>query len=123
MRHLLIPLLLLTASGEAAADDEALQVIGHVEGRTAIRLDGDWNVIVDPYDSGRLSYRGQPLADGYFKDAKPRDPSDRVEYDFDASPTLQVPGDWNSQRPELDGAPRFHPLGLTGRAGRPRGRQ
>jgi beta-glucuronidase len=27
--------------------------------------------------------------------------TDRVEYDFDASPTLQVPGDWNSQRPEL----------------------
>ena len=24
-----------------------------------------------------------------------------VEYDFAGSPTLHVPGDWNSQRPEL----------------------
>jgi len=34
-------------------------------------------------------------------DAKPRDASDRVEYDFDTSPTLEVPGDWNTQRESL----------------------
>ena len=28
-------------------------------------------------------------------------PGDLVEYDFDASPVLKVPGDWNTQRPEL----------------------
>src|SRR6185503_16897096 len=28
-------------------------------------------------------------------------PSDRIEYDFSRSPTLTVPADWNSQRPEL----------------------
>ena len=32
---------------------------------------------------------------------RPRDKSDLVEYDFARSPTLQVPGDWNTQRPEL----------------------
>jgi len=33
--------------------------------------------------------------------AKPESPSDLVEYDFDRSPTLTVPGDWNSQRESL----------------------
>ncbi|MEM9712660.1 MAG: glycoside hydrolase family 2 TIM barrel-domain containing protein, partial [Actinomycetota bacterium] len=28
-------------------------------------------------------------------------PSDRIEYDFDTSPTLEVPGDWTTQRDEL----------------------
>src|SRR4029078_8809220 len=32
---------------------------------------------------------------------KPKDRSDLVEYDFDASPTLMVPGDWNSQEDKL----------------------
>ncbi|MEM1214780.1 MAG: glycoside hydrolase family 2 TIM barrel-domain containing protein, partial [Bacteroidota bacterium] len=28
-------------------------------------------------------------------------PADRIEYNFDTAPTLQVPGDWNHQAPEL----------------------
>jgi beta-glucuronidase len=34
-------------------------------------------------------------------DQKPKDKSELVEYDFDTSPTLKVPGDWNSQDPKL----------------------
>ncbi len=76
--------------------------------RPSQSLDGDWRTIVDPYESGYYDYRWQPRdqaaspsRDAYFMDAKPRDPSDRVEYDFDASPTLRVPGDWNTQRQDL----------------------
>jgi beta-glucuronidase len=76
--------------------------------RPAQSLDGDWKTIVDPYENGYYDYRWQPRdqspapsRDAYFMDAKPRDPSDRVEYDFDASPALRVPGDWNTQRREL----------------------
>jgi beta-glucuronidase len=75
--------------------------LAHVSGRTTLSLDGEWQSIVDPYDSGRINYRGRVDPNGFFKDAGPRSPSDRVEYDFDASGALTVPGDWNSQRPEL----------------------
>ena len=64
-------------------------------------LDGDWRTIVDPYGSGATDYRAQPRQDGYWNDAHPSGPGDLVEYDFDASPVLKVPGDWNTQRPEL----------------------
>jgi beta-glucuronidase len=82
----------------AAAEPSAL---AFTDGRAGVSLDGAWHVIVDPYDNGSLDYRSQPRPHGYFEDARPRDKSDLVEYDFARSPTLQVPGDWNTQRPEL----------------------
>ncbi len=69
--------------------------------RHAVSLDGKWRTIVDPYENGYYDYRLQPSADGYFRNAKPKDPGQLVEYDFDSSPTLDVPGDWNSQRQDL----------------------
>ena len=82
----------------AAAEPSAL---AFTDGRAGVSLDGAWHVIVDPYDNGSLDYRSQPRPHGYFDDARPRDKSDLVEYDFARSPTLQVPGDWNTQRAEL----------------------
>lgn len=64
-------------------------------------LDGDWNVIVDPYEMGYVGILGQRNERGFFRDHSPRHPGDRVEYDFDASPTLTVPGDWNTQEERL----------------------
>ena len=75
--------------------------LGFVEGRAGQSLDGAWHVIVDPFENGYYDYRQQPKARGYFKNDKPKSPADLVEYDFDRSPTLEVPGDWNTQRPEL----------------------
>jgi beta-glucuronidase len=69
--------------------------------RHAVSLDGKWRTIVDPYENGYYDYRLQPSKDGYFKNAKPKSPGELIEYDFDSSPTLDVPGDWNSQRPDL----------------------
>ena len=75
--------------------------------RSGQTLDGKWHVIVDPYENGAYNYRRdafdavpQPTG-GYFLDRKPKDRSDLVEYDFDTSPTLMVPGDWNSQDDKL----------------------
>ena len=72
-----------------------------VSGRKVVGLDGKWQAIVDPYENGFYDYRRQPLIDGFFQNRKSADKTDLVEYDFDASDTLDVPGDWNSQRPEL----------------------
>lgn len=64
-------------------------------------LDGTWRAIPDPYNSGYVNILGGRNAQGYFRDFAPRHRGDRVEYDFDTSMQLEVPGDWNTQHPEL----------------------
>jgi beta-glucuronidase len=77
-------------------------LIQNVHARATRDLSGAWRAIVDPNLNGLLDYRGAPhTRDGYFADRKAASRSDLVEYDFDRSGPLHVPGDWNSQRPEL----------------------
>ena len=68
-------------------------LVGNIPGRTTISLDGSWNAIVDPFETG-LSAR-------FYENAKAKSKSDLVEYNFDLAGTLKVPGDWNTQRSEL----------------------
>lgn len=85
----------------------ATAAIQNVSSRTLVSLNGHWHAIVDPYDTGYYDYRYvahdtmEPGRGGFFLDRPPRNKSDLVEYSFDASPTLKVPGDWNSQDPKL----------------------
>ena len=76
-------------------------LITNIAGRHTIDLNGRWQIIIDPYETGYYDYRYQPSPDGYFKNAKPKSPSDLIEYDFDNSQQLNVPGDWNSQDQRL----------------------
>lgn len=99
MRLLTLVFCLLAFFSFASA--QTLGPIQNTEGRKTISLDGSWQIIVDPYESGFYDYRYQPSANGYFKNAKPKTKSDLIEYDFDRSETLQVPGDWNTQTDRL----------------------
>ena len=66
--------------------------------RQAISLDGDWHIIADPYRAGISSFHGAPDPNGYFKDQVYSPDSNKlVEYSFSKSPTIKVPGDWNTQ--------------------------
>ena len=76
-------------------------LIVNAEGRTTKSLNGQWQMIVDPYESGFYNYRYQPSDSGYFKNARPKNKSELIEYDFDKSGTLKVPGDWNTQSDQL----------------------
>ena len=76
-------------------------LITNTDGRKTISLNGNWQVIIDPYESGYYDYRYQPSNNGYFKNAKPKNKSELIEYDFDKSATLKVPGDWNTQSNQL----------------------
>lgn len=75
--------------------------------REALSLNGRWNTIIDPYDNGYVNYRldrfdaAENPTGGYFLDRKPATPAELIEYDFDLSPALRVPADWNSQADEL----------------------
>jgi beta-glucuronidase len=73
----------------------------NVTARHTTSLNGKWKVIVDPYEFGYYDFRMQPSKDGYFRDAKLKDKSELLEYNFDTSGQLDVPGDWNSQRDSL----------------------
>jgi beta-glucuronidase len=67
--------------------------IANVSNRKTISLDGTWNTIVDPYETG--------IGSRFYENAKPKTKSDLVEYDFEHSPKLHVPGDWNTQQESL----------------------
>src|SRR3954468_3317555 len=90
--------LLLTA---APARAQVAALIQNVQARKTTSLDGLWRIIIDPYENGYYDYRFEESQNGYFKNPKPANEGDLVEYDFDTSATLKVPGDWNSQAERL----------------------
>ena len=96
------PLTMILTLSFGAAAAPPVELIQNVTARQNITLNGPWRTIVDPYDNGYFDYRHQPIAGGgYAANQKPRSKSEHIEYDFDTSPQLEVPGDWNTQRPEL----------------------
>ena len=92
--------LLATLVGKAFAQKE-VPAPQNVYARQSVSLNGDWNYFADPQEQGYYDYRMNPTRWGYFLNAKPQRPSDLVEYDFDACPTMRVPGDWNTQDEQL----------------------
>ena len=94
---------LRAAAQPAAAPDApgAYPLLTNVPNRPAQSLDGPWRIIVDPMENGYYTYRYVPNPNGFFKNQKPKDKSELVEYDFDTSEQLRVPGDWNTQQEKL----------------------
>ena len=85
----------------AMAAAETLPVIQNVNAYESLSLNGEWNYIVDVQEEGYYDYRMKPYPWGFFRNAKPQKPEDLIEYDFDKSPTMQIPGDWNTQDERL----------------------
>jgi beta-glucuronidase len=86
-------LLVLLLAGWAHASPAPSTLIANLSGRTTVSLNGAWRAIVDPFENGKAA--------GFYRNEKPRNKGDRVEYSFDASPVLNIPGDWNTQREQL----------------------
>ena len=99
IRYFLIITLLFGLKAQASAQQTSL--IANPSARHATSLNGNWQIIIDPYETGYYDYRFLPRSDGYFKNEKPANPSALIEYDFDSSQHLNVPGDWNSQDEKL----------------------
>jgi beta-glucuronidase len=96
-----IGLLLFLLAIVSGARGQQLDLIANTDSRTTSSLDGQWRAIIDPYETGYYDYRYQPSANGFFKDARPKTKTDLIEYDFDSSELLRVPGDWNTQDERL----------------------
>ncbi|WP_421801081.1 glycoside hydrolase family 2 protein [Flagellimonas sp.] len=108
MKNILLGLLTVLACSTNlwSQDTDALLINTH--NRKTTSLNGAWHYIVDPYENGYYNYRyepfdqqEQPSANAYFTNTKPKSPSDLIEYNFDEADTLQVPGDWNTQKEKL----------------------
>jgi len=99
--------LMFFAAVLVAAGARSEVVIADVFARQTTSLNGQWHVIVDPYDTGYFDYRHAPydetgkVTGGFALDKQAKDKTDLIEYNFDTSPTLNVPGDWNSQDEKL----------------------
>lgn len=72
-----------------------------IEGRNITSLDGDWQIIIDPYESGFYDYRHKESGNGFFQNEIQTDKTQLIEYKFTKEHVLKVPGDWNSQDPKL----------------------
>jgi len=103
--HILSIALCLLYTLSSFAQDELLI---NTYNREVTSLNGEWKYIIDPYENGYYTYRYEPFdqqkypwASAFFLDSEPKDSTDLIEYDFELMETLQVPGDWNSQKPEL----------------------
>ena len=101
MKRIQILLSCIILASIMKANDPLIQ---NVYNRNTTSLNGKWNYIIDPYELGYYGYRYEPRdqfpnpgPDAFFTDYKTKNKSDRVEYDFDKSPVMNIPGDWNSQ--------------------------
>ncbi|MEO6232518.1 MAG: glycoside hydrolase family 2 TIM barrel-domain containing protein [Ferruginibacter sp.] len=69
--------------------------------RKTTSLNGKWQYIVDPYETGFYDYRFKERKEtdreAYWNSDKPDNKTDRKEHGYVDKLTLNVPGDWNSQ--------------------------
>lgn len=99
--YLILCIPMLKAQGIMKDDDAAKETslspmshLANIPSRNLTSLNGKWQVIIDPYDFGIGSWAA------IYKDQKPKGKTDFYEYAFDGA-TFDVPGDFNSQMPEL----------------------
>jgi beta-glucuronidase len=84
--------ILVIASSFIHLEAKPNSLLTNVGGRqNTISLDGKWQIIVDPFERGSFDYHRNPLKSGF-----------ESRYgNFSDINTMHVPGDWNSQRPDL----------------------
>ena len=80
-------------AAEVSVQQETPAFMTNVYGRDYTLLNGKWNAIVDLYDQG--------LKMKIYENRTPQSKEEFYEYSFEGGLRLNVPGDWNSQTPEL----------------------
>lgn len=105
MRRFLTLSLIIWSSAVLSQANVALQ---NISGRQTTSLNGKWNYIIDPYETGYYSFhldeydkrKGFQMG-AYFNNYHSPNKQDLVEYDFDKSPQIDIPNDWNTRVKEL----------------------
>ena len=84
-----------TATPTERAADATSTPLTNIPARKRRSLNGPWQALIDPYADGIGQWKA------VWKDRTASGKTQFIEYGFDDANTLQVPGDFNSQRPEL----------------------
>ena len=73
-------------------------LIGWIDNREYLSLNGQWKYIVDPMNNGlpETSFFG-----GFPENKTQKDGYELIEYNFDQADVINVPGAWNEQKDEL----------------------
>jgi beta-glucuronidase len=76
-------------------------LITDIPSRKTFSLNGKWQYIVDPYETGFRDYRWAERAEkdpeAYWNTDVPANKTDRKEHGYNDKYSINVPGDWNSQ--------------------------
>jgi len=73
-------------------------LLGWIDGRNIESLNGEWKYIVDPLRNG---LPGESFFSDFPSNKLPQSEYELVEYDFANASSINVPGDWNSQKENL----------------------
>ncbi|MGZ3937629.1 MAG: glycoside hydrolase family 2 protein [Flavisolibacter sp.] len=102
MSRILLFLFLFTSSISSFSQQP---LITDIASRKTISLNGKWQYIVDPYETGFRNYRWDERAqndkEAYWSSDIPENRTDRKEHGYNDRYSLNVPGDWNSQDPKF----------------------
>ena len=83
----------------------AQELLTSVHQRDTYSLNGEWQYIVDPYETGFYDYRFKEKHEkdpgAYWNSGVVKDSLALVEHGYSDENTLNVPGDWNSQDPKF----------------------
>jgi len=103
LRSLLTVFLYLATAFLPASAQSPL--IANPQARHSLSLNGKWQTIIDPYETGFYDYRykerNEKDPEAYWSSDKPANKTDRKEHGYIDRNSLRVPGDWNSQDPKF----------------------
>ncbi len=97
----ILPAILMIPAVALRAGEHLFPQIINVDNRVTTSLNGSWDYIVDPYGTGYYDYRRKANPNGFFRDRQAKSESDLVEYNFEKSPDMSIPHDWNTWADEL----------------------
>ncbi|CAM4266694.1 beta-glucuronidase [Pedobacter westerhofensis] len=102
MKKILILTLISLLSTLVSAQDN---LISNTGSRKSLSLNGKWQYIVDPYETGFYDYRYKELKetnkDAYWNTDVQANKTEKKEHGYVDKYSLEVPGDWNHQQPEF----------------------
>jgi beta-glucuronidase len=82
-----------------------VNLISNIDARKSIDLNGKWQYIVDPYETGFYDYRYKELneknPEAYWNTDIQANRTEKKEHGYVDKYSINVPGDWNHQQPEF----------------------
>jgi beta-glucuronidase len=80
-------------------------LLTNIHSRDGLSLNGEWQYIADPYETGFYNYRfverEQNDPEAFWNSAIQKNRTERKEHGYNDKYVLNVPGDWNHQKPEF----------------------